>query len=151
MKIRDLTKEAIVVSEDATFHDAVSLMVRKQTNSLLVVDEEGVLSGEITMADLLSGVIPDTMNGDDIFEKFATEKDFGEAVRNAGDKLVSDFMSVDIQPIHVDDSLIAIASTAIANGTQHIPIVDNEDHPIGIISRRGLKHILAKFLNITES
>ena len=69
----------------------------------------------------------------------------------ASDLSVQDFMNSNIQPVHVDDSLIAIAGKAIAYQTAHLPIVDHDEHPIGIISRRGLKHILAKYLNITDT
>jgi CBS domain-containing protein len=47
--------------------------------------------------------------------------------------------------------LITIAGTAIAHQTAHIPIVDHDNHPIGVISRRGLKHILAKYLGIKDA
>ena len=151
MEIRDLTKEAVLISEDSTFRDAIALMVSKQTNSLLVINEDGELTGEVNVSDLLNAIVPEYGEPDTILEELGTEKGFGDAVKNATDKKVSDFMSVDIQAVHVDDSLLTIASTAIAHETQHIPIVDHDNHPIGIISRRGLKHILAKYLGIKDA
>lgn len=151
MEIRDLTKEAVLISEDSTFRDAIALMVTKKTNSLLVIDEDGKLSGEINVSDLLNAIVPEYGEPDTILTELGTEKGFGDAVLGAEDKLVSEFMTVEIQPVHVDDSLLTIASTAIANETQHIPIVDHENHPIGVISRRGLKHILAGYLGIKDS
>lgn len=150
MEIRDLAKEAVVISEDSTFHDAIALMVSKQTNALLVVDEDGRLSGEVGVSDLLGATVPEDVDPDDVLENLSTEEGFGSAVRAASEKEVRDFMTVDIQPVHVDDSLLAIAGTAIAHGTQHIPIVDHDERPIGVISRRGLKHILAQYLGIRD-
>lgn len=151
MEIRDLTKEAVLISEDSSFHDALALMVSRQTNSLLVINEDGELSGAIDVSDLLNAIVPEYGDPDNILEELGTEKGFGNAVRNATDKQVSDFMSIDVQSVHVDDSLLSIASTAIAHGTQNIPIIDHDNRPIGVISRRGLKHILAKYLNIKDS
>ncbi len=151
MEIRDLTKEAVLISEDSSFRDAIALMVSKKTNSLLVIDEDGKLSGEVNVSDLLNAIVPEYGDPDNIMENLGTEKGFGDAVKDATDKPVADFMTVDVQPVHVDDTLLTIASTAIANETQHIPIVDNENRPIGVISRRGLKHILAKYLGIKDS
>jgi len=148
MEIRDLAKEAIIVSEDSTFRDALSLMLQKETNSLLVVDDEGQLSGEVSVSDLLNATVPDFLDPDKVLENMSTEEGFGKAVRDAADKSVSEFMTIDVKSIHVDDSLLSIAGTAIANGAQYIPIVDEENRPIGVISRRGLKHILAKYLKI---
>ena len=150
MEIRDLTKEAVLINENSSFRDAIALMVSKKTNSLLVIDEDGKLSGEVTVSDLLNAIIPEYGDPDGIMEELGSEKGFGDAVKDASDKAVSEFMTVDVQSVHVDDSLLSIASTAITHETQHIPIVDDEDHPIGIISRRGLKHILAKYLNIKD-
>ena len=151
MEIRDLTKEAVLIGEDATFRDAIELMVRKQTNSLLVVDDEGRLVGEIGMSDLLNATVPEYLEPEKVLEQLSTEQGFGDAVQNATFKEVKDFMTVDFEPVFVDDTLLAIAGTAIAHGTQHIPIVDHDNRPIGIISRRGLKHILAKYLNIHDN
>jgi len=151
MEIRDLTKEAILINEDSTFRDAIALMVLKQTNSLLVIDEDGKLTGEVGVSDLLNATVPEYLSPEDVLEQLNTEEGFGDAVQNAADKQVKDFMTIDIQPVHVDDTLLSIAGTAIANSTQHIPIVDHDYRPIGVISRRGLKHILAQYLGIKDS
>jgi CBS domain-containing protein len=150
MEIRDLAKEAVVIREGETFRDAISLMIKKQTNSLLVVDDEGRLSGEVGMSDLLNAIVPEFEDPEKVFEELSTEGGFASAVKNASEKEVKDFMTVDIDPVHVDDTLLAIASTAIAHGTQHIPVVDHDGRPIGTISRRGLKHILAQYLGMKD-
>lgn len=150
-EIRDLTKEAVLISEDSSFREAIELMVKKQTNSLLVVDEEGKLIGEVNVSDLLDAVIPLDVDGDHIDAILGTEAAFEKAAKEAEDKAVSEFMQVDIQSVFVDDTLLTIAATAIAHQTAHIPIVDHENRPLGVISRRALKHILAKFLGIKDS
>ncbi len=150
MEIRDLAKEAVVVSEDSTFRDVISLMVSKQTNNILVVDEDGKLSGEISVSDLMNGIVPDYLDPDNVLDELSTEKGFAKAVKEAGGKLVNEFMSVDFEAVHVDDNLLTIAGTAIAHSTESIPVVDGDDHPIGVISRMGLKHILAEYLGIKE-
>lgn len=151
MDIKELAKEAITIGTDATYKDAIALMIKKQTNSLLVVDEDGALCGEIKISELLDAIVPQTFDGDMVSEMLGTEEKFREAVKNAEDTPVEEFMSYDIQPIHADDELITIASTAIAHDTAHIPIVDHDNRPIGIISRRGIKQILAKFLGLELS
>ena len=126
-------------------------MVSKQTNTLLVINEDGKLVGEVGVADLLDGIVPEYLDGDSIAAHFATEEMFEEAVREAEDKEVQFFMSRDFSTVEIDDGLMAVAATAIANQQARIPVVDKEGKPIGIISRRGLKHIIAQFLNIPDS
>lgn len=151
MEIRDLAKEAILISEDATFRDAIALMVSRQTNSLLVINEDGGLVGEVNVADLLDAVVPASFDGDTTLAELATDDAFRGAVEEAAEKPVREFMTTDIEPVHIDDSLVTIAATAIAHQTAHIPVVDHDDRPIGFISRRGLKHILAQYLDIADS
>ena len=151
MEIRDITKEAVLILEDATFRDAIGLMMKEHTNSLLVVGDDGVLTGEVNVSDLLDAIIPTHLDGDKVLAELGTEELFEMAVKDAEDKEVREFMNVDFQSVHVDDSLITIAGTAIAHQTAHIPIVDQDDRPIGVISRRGLKHILAKYLGIRDN
>lgn len=150
MEIRDLAKEAVVVSEDSTFRDVISLMVSKQTNNILVVDEDGKLSGEISVSDLMNGIVPDYLEPDKVLKELSTEAGFAKAVKAAGDKLVVDFMSSDFEAVHAEDNLLTIAGTAIAHSTESIPVVDVDDHPIGVISRMGLKRILAEYLGIKD-
>ena len=98
----------------------------------------------------MNGIVPDYLEPDRVLEELATESGFAKAVKAAGDKLVSDFMSVDFEAVHVGDNLLTIAGTAITHSTESIPVVDDEDHPIGVISRMGLKKILAEYLDIKE-
>jgi CBS domain-containing protein len=151
MEIRDLIKPAVVITEDASFKDAIALMVHKQTNSLLVVNDDGILTGEVTVPDLFDAIVPLNVDGDSVEALLGTETLFAKAVTDASDTLVSEFMTADFESVFVDDSLLTIASTAIAHTTAHIPITDHENRPIGVISRRGLKHILAQYLGIHDN
>lgn len=151
MEIRDLAKEAVCISEDSTFREAISLMVRKETNTLLVTNEEGKLSGEVHIAHLLNAVVPDYLDPDKVLDELSTDEGFGKAVKAAAEKEVRDFMSVDTQPVFVDGLFVDIAGNAIANSTEQIPVVDHDNRPIGVISRKGLKHILAKYLGIKDN
>ena len=148
MEVKDIVKDAVVVSEETTFRDALAAMLNGKTNTLLVADEEGKLSGEVTVADLFDAIVPDYLDGDAIAANFATEEMFAEAVKNAEGQEVRFFMSQDYNAVELDDGLMTVATTAIAHQRARIPVVDKENRPVGIISRQGLKHILAKFLGI---
>lgn len=150
MEIRTLAKEIATISEDASFREAVESMMKHDTNSLFVVDDNGELIGEINVSDLLDAIVPQNADGDEVTSKLSTEEGFGNAILAASDVTVCDFMNADIHPVRADDSLITIAGTAIAHQTAHLPIVDHDNHPIGVISRRSLKHILAKYLGIKD-
>lgn len=151
MELKDITKEAVVVSEETTLREALRCMTEQKTNSLLVADAEGALVGEIGVSDLLDAIVPDYLEGDSIAAHFATEEMFEEAVQDAADKPARDFMATDLDPVRPSDNLMSVAAAAIALRRARIPVVDDENRPVGIISRRGLKHILAGSLGIEDS
>lgn len=150
MELRDITKEAVTIGEDASFKEALSLMVSKQTNSLLVVNDEGKLSGEVGVSGLLDAIVPEYLDGDGIAAHFATEDMFKDAVEDAADMPVREFMTVEVNAVRADEGLMSVAATAIAQGRASVPVVDHDNRPVGVISRRGLKHILAKYLHIED-
>ncbi|MCA9366157.1 CBS domain-containing protein [Candidatus Kaiserbacteria bacterium] len=151
MEVKDIIKDAVTISEEASFREALAAMVGQKTNTLLVVDESGSLTGEVTVADLMDAIVPEYLDGDNIAANFATEDMFEQAVLDASEQQVKFFMSHDFSVVELDDGLMAIAATAIAHQRARIPVVDKDNHPVGIISRQGLKHIIAQFLGIEDS
>lgn len=151
MEVKDITKPAITINENTTFEGTIKVMVTKQTNSLLVVDDEGVLVGEIGMSDILDAVVPDYLDGDSVATYFTDSNMFTAAISDAKEKLVSEFMSASTSTVETKDSLMTVAALAIASGRTHIPVVDIDGRPVGVISRRGVKHIIAHALNIPDS
>ncbi len=151
MEVKDIIKQASLITTTASFKDAVTQMVNEKTNSLLVVDDEGKLVGEITISELLAAVVPDYLSGDSISAHFVDNETFEETVKETSEKQVSFFMSDKVTPVKLDEELMAIATKAIKYKTVRIAVVDDENKPIGIISRRGLKHIIGDALGIEDS
>lgn len=147
MELTDITKEAVIISENGTFDEALSLMLTNHTNTLLVVTDEGILSGEVGVSDLFDGIIPFSFTGDQALAHLENESTFIETVREAKDTPVFEFMNVDYTTVHLDDSIMDVAAVAITHQRARIPVVDHDNHPVGIISRQGLKQILDIYLN----
>ncbi|WP_424446188.1 helix-turn-helix transcriptional regulator [Paenibacillus xerothermodurans] len=57
MKVKDVQSMPVVVKETASVHDAVVSLFMENVGSLIVVDEEGCLSGVISRKDLLKFTI----------------------------------------------------------------------------------------------
>lgn len=150
MELKDITKEAAVISMDATLEDAVQKMVHEQANALVVVDDTGKFAGEVNVSDLFDAIVPEYLDGDGVLEHFDSEEKFVEAVKDARGKLIQEFVSRNAEPVLVTDSLVHVAAVAIAHQHSRIPVVDHSNRPIGVISRQGLKHIIADQLGIKD-
>lgn len=146
MKVKDIVKPAVTVSENDTFAIALKAMTTQHTNTLLVANEDGELTGEVTVADLLNAVVPDTLDGSEVMSHFDTDDAFIASLEVVKDMPVSEFMSFDYSALTLNDNLTSIIATAIAHERARIPVVDHDNRPVGIISRQGLKQILAKFM-----
>jgi CBS domain-containing protein len=150
MKVKDIVKPAVVISETDTFEKALKVMNSNHTNTLLVIDREGKLSGEVTVVDLLNAVVPDTLTGDQVIEHFKTDDSFTDSIDFVRNMPVSEFMSQDYSALTLNDNLLSVIATAIAYERARIPVIDTESRPIGIISRQGLKKILKKFMKLKK-
>lgn len=147
MQVKDIVKPAVIISETDTFESALSAMINQQTNTLLVTNEDGELSGEVTVADLLDAVVPDTLDGSEVIEHYTTDDAFIASIEIVKDLPVAEFMSPEYSALTLKDNLMSIVATAIAHQRARIPVVDNDNRPVGIISRQGLKQILHKFIS----
>lgn len=151
MDVKDIIKDVLTISENTTFKDALATMLSGKTNSLVVTDSDGKICGEVSVVDLMDAIVPDYLDGDNIAAHFATDEMFKEAVTAAADKEVQYFMSKDYSTVSTNDSLMAVSTIALGHQRARIPVVDGDNKPVGIISRQGLKHIIAEFLEIKET
>lgn len=148
--LESIMRPASVIDEEASIREALERMNKEKTNELLVVDQDGMLTGEVSVNELLGAVIPDDVDGDNALAHLADEDAFRDAMRNAADKAISECMSYAVESIRADARLIDVAATAIAMGQARIPVVDHDNRPVGIVSRQGLRHILSMYLDVKE-
>jgi CBS domain-containing protein len=146
MEVHDVVRPATVVPETITFTEALAAMDEGKTNTLLATDESGRLTGELTIVDLLSAIVPDTLSGDEVMTHFKDDIAIRASVHAVRDLPISEFMSRDFTTLRPDDSFITVIGNAIAYGRARLPVVDHDSKPIGIISRQGIKQVIEKYL-----
>lgn len=150
LTLESIMRPASIIDDQASVRDALERMNKEKANELLVVDEDGVLVGEVSVSDLLGAAVPTDLDGDDAMAHLMDEDAFSDAIKEAADRPVTDCMSSGVESIRADARLIDVAATAISMGQARIPVVDNDDRPVGIISRQGLRHILSVYMDARE-
>ncbi len=117
-----MTRNLVTVSPSTSIRDAVKAMYSRKVGSVLVVDEEGKLVGIFTERDLVKVV----------------------AEGKPLDAPISEAMSRDLVVAKEGDSITAIAHKMLEKWIRHIPVVNEEGKPIGILSIRDvLRHVVA--------
>jgi CBS domain-containing protein len=124
--IRDIMSKIVVsIRPDATLIDAVKVLTKHHLSGAPVVSKEGAVVGFISEPNLM----------DVLFDKESRMRK------------VSEYMSPEVQMVHVGDS-IAVAATMFAMyGFRRLPVVE-DGRLIGVVTRRDL---LANSLVSTET
>ena len=115
--IRELEPPAPVCLEvGSRLGEALSLMQRHSIGCLLV-RREGRLAGIVTERDFFMKVIG---RGVDL------------------ESAIDAFMTRDPESLHPDDSIAFALNRMSLGGYRHVPLVDEDGHPVGIISVRDI-------------
>lgn len=120
---RIMTTELQTVSPDMLVEDAGQLMLEKDIGSLLVVDEDNQLLGILTTTDFISIVAKSQPKAETTVSRYMTE----------------DVVTTTAQvPIH------EAAETMLEHGFHHLPVVDETEGVIGMVSTTDLAAYLSR-------
>jgi CBS domain-containing protein len=123
-------REVVFVNRDVTVHAACRLMRHYHLGSLVVVDEAGgkrVPVGMLTDRDIVNEV-----NALDLDAKVIT---------------AGDIMSPDLITVPESKNILVGIEVMRSNGLRRLPIVDEENLLVGIVSIDDLLPVLAKHLS----
>jgi CBS domain-containing protein len=121
-------KDPLTIAPTATLQDCLDTMQKHRVGSLLITDRDGKLVGIFTERDLLLKVI-------------------GKVSDYSGEK-VSDFMTKDPVRERPEASLAFALSVMSHGGFRHVPIVDQDEVPIGIVSVKDVvDHFVRRMLD----
>ena len=128
-KVRDFMEAPpIVVNEDTTIDEAASIMWEKRIGSVIVVDKEGKMAGIITASDIIFAV---------------TKSLIGHQVPVSGIMSKTSIMATP------NESVLTAVERMMNENVRHLPVVEKNGTPVGIISTRDTMSIsepLLKFV-----
>lgn len=120
-------KDPLVVKPDTTLAECIATLQRHKVGSLLVVDDDGKLAGIFTERDCIMKVMG--------------------KVDSLKDAIVSDFMTKNPVRERPEASIAFALNLMSHGGFRHVPIVDQDDVPIGIVSVKDVvDHIVMRML-----
>ena len=117
-------KDPFTVRPETNLQECLDLMQKHRVGSVLIVDEDNKLVGILTERDFLLKV-------------------FGKAKDLAAAK-VADFMTKDPVREKPEASLAFALSVMSHGGFRHVPIVDQDDTPIGMVSVKDVVDFFVK-------
>ncbi|WP_323676258.1 CBS domain-containing protein [Halorubellus sp. PRR65] len=121
-----MTSDPKTVSPDTLVEDAANTMLDEGIGSVLVVDDDGALQGILTTTDFVQIV----------------------AERKPKDQTpVSEYMSTDVLTTDAQEPIEQVADRLIEAGIHHLPVVDDDGVPMGIITTTDLAAYVSSVRN----
>jgi CBS domain-containing protein len=119
---RLMSTDLHTVTPDTLVEDAAQVMLDNEIGSVLVVDEDNQLQGILTTTDFVTIVAKS---------------------QPKAKTTVATYMSTDLITAGAQDTLRYVADTMVTYGIHHVPIVDDEEGLIGMVTTTDLAAYLA--------
>lgn len=119
---RLMTSEVVTVTPDTSVERAAEILLENSIGSLVVTDDDGHLEGILTSTD------------------------FVRIVKNRAPKdnsAVAEFMTDEVVTVTAQDDIQDAADRIITYKIHHLPVVDEGEQVIGILSTRDLAAYLS--------
>jgi 2-oxoglutarate ferredoxin oxidoreductase subunit beta len=117
-------KKPLAAHVDISLAEAVKKLQKFNVGFMALVDDNGKLAGAFTEGD--------------VFAKVACQ------VENLEEKKVKDYMTSSVTTLKYDATIAQALHLMVIHHSRHIPIVDDENKPEGIISIRSIVHYLGE-------
>ena len=114
-----MTRSLLTIDPTASLHDAAARMSERGVGAALVMSGDHV-SGILTERDVLHAVATGSVDGTH----------------------VAAWMTRDPETVEVGESLGQAAAVMIHGGFRHLPVVDEDNRPVGIVSIRDLMRVV---------
>jgi CBS-domain-containing membrane protein len=138
--VQDLmTRTVVVVKQDAPFKEIVRLMDEHRVSALPVLDDEGVLVGIVSEADLLLKEEPEP--GDE--HPFARRRRRRELAKSQG-LTARQVMTSPVVSVAPELTVGRAARVMHKKGVKRLPVTDPEGRVVGIVSRADLLRLFLR-------
>ncbi len=137
-----MTREVISVKADVDLHEAGRLLLTHKISGVPVVDDQNHVTGIITQTDLLTMAgIPRGHVFNDMVMKYILAK---PTPHHRAGRTVKDVMSGHVITVGPGTTVKKIATILDKKGITRVPVVDNENRLIGIVSRGDIVRVLCE-------
>lgn len=145
MKAKDaMTSPVVSALPDTSLAEVAQLMLGKGIGSVLVVDKEGRLVGIVTESDFLKerGVPFSTFRAPMLLGRFLGSDGLEAVLAEAKSTRIEEIMSSPVHAVGPEEPLSRVLELMLAYDINHVPVVDGEGKPMGIITRFDLLRLL---------
>ncbi len=145
MKVIDfMEKDVTAIFIDETVEEFIQACARQFRAGMPVVDSEMYVIGVITESDIIHAIVPSYMEMLHSTSFIPDTDIVKERLEDIKNKSISEFMSRKVDVLKTTDTLLSAAALIIKHGYRFVPVIDEENHLVGIVTRAGLLKALLK-------
>ncbi|NND99473.1 MAG: CBS domain-containing protein, partial [Pirellulaceae bacterium] len=136
-RVKDLmTRDVVTISAGDTIHDALTLMGENRVSALPVVDRHDHCVGILSTSDLVDMTrdVDDDLYHLDMVDATSRRFLLDKLAHSMGSETVQSFMSESVTAIGSETSIGHATREILRNKIHHLPVVDDKNRLIGIIS-----------------
>ena len=135
-----MTRSVITAGEDTPFKEIARLMAENGVRGIPVLGDDDRVVGVVSEEDLLKA-----LDGGHSHLEWLIDGQRGDL---SGEVRARDLMSRDVLSIHPDQEVDEAARVMLRNGVSRLPVIDDADHMVGIVTRTDL---LRRYLRSDEA
>lgn len=144
LKVADvMTRDVVVVFDDALVRDVVRTLFSRDISGVPVVDHDGRLVGVVTEADLLTGAAYPARHRGTLGRLVALLRGHDDLERKAEGRIARDVMTAPPVFVRPDESVEVAARLMIESHIKRLPVVERGTRLVGIVSRHDLLQAFA--------
>jgi CBS domain-containing protein len=146
MQVKEvMTTDVVTLNGFMSIREAAEIFAENNISGAPVVDNEGILVGVLTETDILRSVksaadevhmvFPSLHTMGVMFELSKGETEIMNAFEEQANTVVMDVMTKNVLTCSPETFLNEVASILVDEGINRLPVVDEEGHVVGIITR----------------
>jgi CBS domain-containing protein len=149
-----MTSDVVTLNEYMSVREAAKILAECNISGAPVLDNEGKLVGMLTETDILRSVkgaadevrmvFPSIHTMGVMFELAKGETEIMEAFEEQANTVVMDVMTKNVISCRQDEDLNKVASILVQKGINRLPVVDDEGHVVGIVTRGDIVRAFAQ-------
>lgn len=138
LKVADvMTKVVVTVEPEENLDEVAQRFVQRHLSSAPVIDAKGQCVGILSAADFVRRQI--------------TPARQNEATHNGHCSLVRDEMTPAVRAVRAEQSLLSAARVMCAQHIHHLPVIDDQLRPIGVVSTMDIVAAMVNAVDETET
>jgi len=146
-----MSSNPVTINIDSTLQDAVKLLIKKNTNGAVIIDDNKKVVGILSSWDIIQYIVPNYLEEDKHLASFEAEDTFNKRILELANDPITNFATTKqvhlIKPTH---SLMEAAALLSEFHIRQLPVVNDNGILIGYLNRTDIKKAIGEVLNIKK-